>query len=270
MDIIQYKDIELDEKDLNKSQGTKSKVYIKQLKCYKIFTDIFDDERKIIFKKFKEMEGMELKDVILPNELIMKDDLLVGYTMDYFSNSENLYDYFTKERFQDINEILNVTKRVSQMFRNIHSLGIKLQDISFDNILIDNNGNLKICDIDSCSYKNYQGSYISMASHLFYSTCKYKEPVIDESFDNVSLLLSALLTIYHKMIFELRNKDYEKIAKHVQTLQNFKILIKKMYLQLKPQIPYLDDFICDDEHYIIDRNKQVSLTKRICKNYTLE
>lgn len=43
-----------------------------------------------------------------------------------------------------------------------------------------------------------------------------------------------------------------------------------MYLQLKPQIPYLDDFICDDEHYIIDRNKQVSLTKRICKNYTLE
>ena len=270
MDIIKYKDIKLDKSELNKNQGTKSRVYVKNFKCYKIFTDMFDDEKKIIYKKFKEMEGMKIEGVLLPKELIMKDNLLVGYTMDYFSDSIDLYDYFTKDRYQDINEILKTTKRVSKMFKKIHSLGIKLQDVSYDNILIDKKGKIRICDIDSCSYKNYEGSYISMVSHLFYSTCKKEAPVIDESFDNASLLLSMLLTIYHKMIFEMKNSEYEKMAKKVKTLENLKYLINKLYLEFKPSIPYLDEYICDEDHYIIDRNKQVSLIKRINKDYSLE
>ena len=40
-----------------------------------------------IYKKFIDLDGIKIENVLLPKELIVKDGKLYGYTMDYFNNS---------------------------------------------------------------------------------------------------------------------------------------------------------------------------------------
>ena len=50
---------------------------------------------QVILPFFIDMDGIIIDGILLPKELIIDDDKLVGYTMDYFQNSMNLYDFFT-------------------------------------------------------------------------------------------------------------------------------------------------------------------------------
>lgn len=267
MKIIELKDLDIDKMKLSNKQGTQSKVYIKDDKCYKILCGLYDNEKEQLYKKFLDMKDLFIEDVLLPKDLIFDRNMLVGYTMDNFSNSLNLYDYFGKDRFVDVNDILMATKKTSQILKKVHSEGVILQDFSFDNILIDGNNNIKICDIDGCFYNGYRGPYISQIVKYYHELFPQKAININFNFDNQSLLLSMIFTIYHKIVFNINN--YDKLSDQIKTLKKMRAIVKDFFSDPDFKLPYLDELIVDDDHFIIDRNQQVSFVKRLFKNYRI-
>lgn len=267
MDKIKYKDINFKKMKLASVQGTNSKVYIDGDKCYKMLDGLDSNEKRQLLKKFCDMRDIKIDNIILPKELILKNSSLMGYTMDYFPQSINMYDYFTKNRYVDVNEILQATKKAAIILRTAHQNGIVLQDFSFDNILINNSNNVRICDIDGCCYNGYESPFVSMIIHAYYNIFMKKEFTINEKLDKQALLLSMLLTIYHKMIF--RMYDYDILADKIKTLQNIRPIIESLLKNLDTDIPYLDEIICDNDHYMIDRDKQVPAQKRLIKDYKI-
>lgn len=267
MELINLKDVNLSSMNLSMIQGTKSSVYINGNECYKILNGLYIGEKRQLLKKFYDMDGIKIDDVLFPKELIIDDGILAGYTMDYFQDSMNLYDYFTKERFVDVNDIFRATKKASLIVRKVHENGIILQDFSFDNILINKNFNVKICDIDGCKYKENESPFISMIMHNYYDVIMGKRYTLDENFDNQSLLFSMLLAIYHKMHFSM--EDYDTLSDKIKTLKNIRTLVSSLLKDSNTKVPYLDEIISDDDHFIIDRDKQVSPQKRLARNYII-
>ena len=215
MEFINFQDINLSSMHLSKTQGTKSTVYIDNDKCYKILDKLYISEKRKLLEKFIDMDGIIINGILFPKELIIEDDRLVGYTMDYFKDSMNLYDFFTRGRFVDINDIFSAVKKASLIVRKAHENGIILQDLSFDNILSNDNLDIKICDIDGCKYKRKMSPFISMIMHNYYDVFMKKPYTVDENFDNQSLLLSMLLSIYHNMAFSM--DTYDKLSDKTKT-----------------------------------------------------
>lgn len=94
MKTINFQDIHLSSMQLSKIQGTKSSVYTDKDKGYKILDGLYISEKMRLLEKLIDMDGIVIDDILSPKELIIDDDRLVGYTMDYFQNSMNLYDFF--------------------------------------------------------------------------------------------------------------------------------------------------------------------------------
>ena len=126
MQIINFQDINLSSMHLSKIQGTKSSVYTDNDRCYKILDKLYISEKMRLLEKFIDMDGIIIDGILLPKELIIDDDKLVGYTMDYFKDSMNLYDFFTQERFVDVNDIFLAAKKASSIVRRAHENGIIL------------------------------------------------------------------------------------------------------------------------------------------------
>lgn len=267
MEKIKLQDIDLVSMKLCGRQGSTSDIYVDEDKCYKIFTDLSCGEKTQLLEKFYEMDGISIDGILLPKELIFKDSKLMGYTMDYFPDSVCLNDYFTKDRFIDVNDIFLEVKKVSKILRQAHEKDVILQDFSFDNVLIDNNNNIKICDIDGCYYKGNGSPFISMIMHHYYEMLMGNRVRIDKNFDRQALLFSMLVAIYHKTVLNM--KDYDLLSDKIETLKSIRNLIQSLFISARTEVPYLDDIIVDDDHFIIDRNKQVSLEKRLAKDYSI-
>ena len=41
------------------------------------------------------------------------------------------------------------------------------------------------------------------------------------------------------------------------------------FKDLNTKVPYLDEIICDEDHFVIDRDKQISSQKRLAKDYSI-
>lgn len=69
------------------------------------------------------MDGIKINNVLLPQDLIIKDGILDGYTMRYFENSIPLSDKFLK-RYFNCNELFIYVYKASKILRDIHNNGI--------------------------------------------------------------------------------------------------------------------------------------------------
>lgn len=264
MDKIYLGDLNLSELEKFEIQGTKSTMYHSDNECIKILDKLYPDEKAILYKKLLEMDGLILDDVLLPKKLIVQDGKLVGYTMDYFKNYINILDYLTKNRFINCNEIFNVVKKASLILRNIHENGIICQDLSFDNILIDKDGNIKYSDIDGCAYKDYKSPFMPVILKRF--LIDYRKDLffyVSKNTDRISFMLSLFLATYLQELQKLSKKKYHSLSDSIKTLENLREYAN-MLLQCRtlPEIPYIDELIDESDDYVIDRNKQISLGRR--------
>ena len=166
MEKIKSKEIDLSTLHKLQSQGTTSTIYTDGNTCYKFLDGLYPNEKRILHRQFLDMDGIKINNVLLPQDLIVEDGILKGYTMKYFENSIPLSDKFLK-RYFNCNELLIYVEKASRILRDIHSNGIVCQDLSFENILIDNNGNVAFCDIDSCIYKEHHSPFFSIVFKEF-------------------------------------------------------------------------------------------------------
>ena len=207
------------------------------------------------------MDGMTIDGVLMPVSLIMQNDILHGYIMKKFKNSTNLNDYFNNTRYINSADILKAIKKASLILKDIHSKEIICQDLSFDNILIDQDSNIMICDIDGCKYKEHSSPFISLLLKVLINDYR-KEPIyVSENTDRISMMISMFYLMYFEEVQKLTEKEYHSLSDNIKTLENARkyanILIDRNSKIFN--IPYLDELIDENDSFVIDRNKQLSL-----------
>ena len=170
MDKIKLKDINIEQLERLNNQGLNSTCYTDGKICIKMLDDLFPEEKETLKTKLLEMDGINIDGVITPTGLIVENDKLEGIISPYFKDSKNFLEHFERTRYINSKELLTALKKASLILRNIHNNNIIYQDINFANILIDNTGNIKYCDIDSCSYKGYESPYIPvfLSNYMLY------------------------------------------------------------------------------------------------------
>ena len=211
------------------------------------------------------MEGIEIENVLLPKELIVCNGKLEGYTMDYFP-SVSLTDKF-EVRYVDTKKLFDYVYKASKILRDIHRNGIICQDLSFENILVDDNGNVKFCDLDGCSYKGNISPFVSIIMKRFYLDYRKEQMLLSTNLDRVAMMLSFFYIVYAKEIQKMNKKSYSRLAEKSNTLEEMRkyanVLLDKS--TPIPAFPYLDELIWLDDDFVYDRDKQLSLFKRFIR-----
>ena len=260
MEEIKYKEIDLSTLQKLQRQGTKSTIYTDGVICYKFLDGLYSTEKRDLYKKFLDMEEIKINDVLLPQNLIIEDGQLKGYTMPYFANSIPMSDKFLK-RYFNCNELLIYVEKASKILRNIHNNGIICQDLSFENILVDDDGNIVFCDIDGCTYREHTSPFISWLLNNFLIDYRHSELVINEDLDKLSMILSFYLTMYGELLQKITRRQYHTLSDNIQTLENLRDIANMLVDKscLIRDIPYLDEAIDLTDNYEIDRKMVLTM-----------
>lgn len=264
MDKIRLNDIDLSSLKKSKIQGTKSTVYENGDECIKILDGLYPDEKLLLYKKLLDMDGITIDGVLMPVSLVMQNDTLCGYVMKNFKNSINLNDCFNNTRYINCADMLRAIKKASLILKDIHSKGIICQDLSFDNILVDHDSNVMICDIDGCQYKEHNSPFVSLLLKRFINDYRKEKIYLSENTDRISMMISMFYLMYLKEVQKLTKKEYHTLSDNIKTLENARkyanILINRNSKIFN--IPYLDELIDENDDFVIDRNKQLSLKQK--------
>lgn len=268
MEEIKVKEIDISSLQKLKSQGTKSTIYTDGNICYKFLDGLYPEEKRDLHRKFLDMDGMRINNVLLPQGLIIEDGVLTGYTMQYFENSMPLSDKFLK-RYYNCNELFTYVEKSSRILRDIHSNGIVCQDLSFDNILVDAKGNVAFCDIDGCTYKEYTSPFFSVLFKEFLVDYRKSKVSTKEDIDRVSMILSFYLTMYGELLQRITKKQYHILSNNIRTLENLREVANILVDKKSPiqDIPYLDEVIDLTDDYDVDREKVLTLRQRIFRKF---
>ena len=264
MEKIKLNDINFSSLQRLQQQGTTATLYRDGNTCYKILDGLQEQEKEALYRKFLDMDGIEIENVILPKKLIIKDEKLQGYVMDYFKDSMPLSDKFMV-RYVDCKELFDYILKASKILRTIHQNSIICQDLSFENILVDNNSNVAFCDLDGCSYKEHMTPFISVLMKNFFIDYRKEKIPISINLDRISMMLSFYYLIYAEEIQHLTKRQYHKLSNKIVTLENSRQYANMLVDRENPigEIPYLDELIDTNDNYIYDRERQMSLLKRI-------
>lgn len=266
MNKIDLEDIDFSLLKKMSHQGSKSTMYEDEKLCYKILDGLYPFERDLLYKKLMEMDGIKIDNVYFPIDIIFDGDMLVGFTLNKFKNSMSIYDRFFGQ-FIDFKELFIYITKSCQILREIHNNGIICHDLSFDNILVDDSGNIAFCDLDGCYYNGYDSPFISMPMKKLICEYRKEEFVACENFDRISMLVSLYYLIYKKYLYEISKNNLCLLSKNVETLNKTMFYIDSLLNKDKEiiEVPYMDDLIVQTDDYVMDRKKEFSFLRRILK-----
>ena len=264
MEKILLKDVDISKLKKLQQQGTKSSLYRDGHICYKFLDGLYEEEKEQLYKKIFDMDGIKIENVLLPKQLIMKGDRLQGYTMDYFADSMPLSDKF-RVRYVDSKKLFDYVLKASQILKTIHSNEIICQDLSFENILVTEDGNVAFCDLDGCSYISHIAPFISVLMKRFLIDYRDEKIQISTNLDRISMMISFYYLIYTKELQNLTKKEYHKLSDKITTLKNTKTYANELVDRTSTigDIPYLVELIDSNDDYIYDRKKQLSIVRRL-------
>lgn len=268
MNKIKVQDINFSSMNIMSYQGSKSIMYEDENICYKVLKAdcFFSDELDILEKKLMDMDGINIDGVYLPIDLIVNNDKLVGFTLNKFKQSIPIYDKFVG-KYIDFKELFDYIMKACQILREIHDYKIICQDLSFDNILVDNSGNVAFCDLDGCFYNGYESPFISMPMKKLIYGYRGEELVICENFDRISMLVSLYYLIFNRYLYNIPKRNLDILSRDVETIDRTMVYVKDLLKKsnVLPEVPYLDELIVPEDDYVMDREKQFNLLRRILK-----
>lgn len=264
MDRIKLSDIDLKSLQKLPFQGSQSIVYTDGSLCYKFLVGLYFDEKVKLYRKFSDMDGLKIDNVLLPKSLIMKNSELQGYTMEYIKNSLSLEIKFSDNLF-NCKDLFYYVYKASRILRNVHKEGIIIQDLSFSNILVDDKGNVNFIDIDGCSYKRNDSPFISrLLNEFIYDYRGEFNFSINEDLDKISMILEFYELIYNEVLQNITNSYYHYLSDNIHTLENLRRyadMLVNRNCDIR-DLPYLDEVIDLSDDYVIDRVKSLSFQRR--------
>ncbi len=144
--MIQLTKFELN-RFVNKAQGGEAIIYENPQEpdiLYRIYIDYETRDLLEIETKTKYFISIKSKlpeEVVGPQEAVYVDGIFAGYTMKAIMNGQDI-DMLSNAKFMATNKVNNkhslmVIKRVNEIFRQLHKMGILIGDVSGGNIMID-------------------------------------------------------------------------------------------------------------------------------------
>ena len=266
MNRINVQDIDFSLLKTMSRQGSRSIIYEDDDLCYKMFCGLSPYELEILERKLIDMDGIQINGACLPTDLIVNGDKLVGVILGKFKDSISIYDKFSGQ-FIDFKELFDYVVKASQILRKVHDNNIICQDLSFDNILVDINGNVAFCDFDGCSYNGIESPFIAMPMKKLIEGYRKENFVVSKNSDRISMLVSLYYLLYNKYLYSIPRRSFELLSKKVETINRTMFYVDALLDKSKiiPQVPYLDELIIPDDVYVLDREKQFNLLRRILK-----
>lgn len=247
MEIIREEDIDFIKlKRLYCKVNSESIIFYNKTKLYKMFKELSNWQLRRKKTKIELLhDGGELKDVVMPKEQIVNGIYLSGYTMDNIKNSIPIFDFTSRSK--SINEFLNLIYRVSLSLRTIHNdpRNIVVGDLSFSNIIIDENMKHYFVDFDSCMIDKIPMDRIPAILDDYTKKRNIRLREINQDTDKFCLMLSTLYTIFRKDIDHVTMTEFDEKAERVNTLKNMREIvldIKKNGNKI-PNVPYIDEVI---------------------------
>ncbi len=233
--------------------------------CVKIFENIDKEELDKLYRKIREIEGITIDGTIFPIDIILENGILKGFTMEKFENSINLLDYFTCTEKVSCEDIFKAIKKASEILKNIHNHNIIVQDLTFDNILINSEGVIKYSDFDGYAVNNITSPYTSLILKRYIVDYRKDKIEISKSTDRISMMICTFQLLFLKEIQKVSKRSYQKLANNITTIKNlepYKDMLKDRTHPLK-LIPYIDELIDSSDNYIIDRIEQIGRVKAL-------
>ena len=243
MEVVRDRDLNLSGFRHMPSIASTSTLLSSKDKILKVFNNMISpSDREGLLDKYQILPNVE--GLILPEILVVNNDgLLIGYIMEKFQNSMNLNDYYSQSIHLNFTELCNVLLDVINILKKVHDEGIILQDLSFDNILINSEHDVKICDLDACEYNGHYMPFISVLYKNFISDYRGDNIHLgNPNVDKISLMLSFIYIIYMRELQYISLRDYKRLSRHIECLDEIrKILMRKDLHEI--DLPYLDGLI---------------------------
>lgn len=232
--------------------------------CYKIFNEPHSFDNKGLYNNFKDMDGMQIDGVILPQDLIVEDGVLLGYLMPLFKDSMTLSSRFGG-RYLDKSLVVSAFRKASFIIREMHKKGIIFQDVSLENILINGNGDVMICDPDSFSYNGYFPQAYSKIFCRFLIDYRKSKLHKLEDIDRLSLFLAFYYLVFDKEIQKVSKRQYSKLSREMKTVDYLREIRDLLVSKSKElyDLPYLDEFTSNLDAGTLDRGKYLTLGQKI-------
>lgn len=250
MKKISIRDLDFNKLTYKDYYNEESDIYIGNNKLYKLFKSFDYEELENKEKKIEILNNKNLdKSIIIPDIIITQNDCFRGCGMDYIDNTRQLFSY--KKHYNDLNNFMKIVNFVSNVLENsIHKNNIVVCDLSFSNIIIDEELNPYFIDFDSCSVDNIKTQVIASLLSYYY---KYRKVTIDinQNMDRLSLILNTLYIIFRKKIENISLYEYDELKEQIYFLEE----LKELFLELKkqerfiPDVPYISEFIKKEEKY---------------------
>lgn len=139
--------------------GNESTIYFddKNGKAIKIFN--FNDPNLNLARKEKKIrELIKLNDkfptVLLPENIIMCQNVCVGYTMKKLSGFTSIQEFqlMARNQKQDLKYLLKVATNLAQLIKDLHEVGIIIGDFHPDQFMVKDE-TVYVCDTDTWGFK---------------------------------------------------------------------------------------------------------------------
>ena len=193
-------------------------------RVYKIFHEYYENDR-IYFTKEEILQysGINNKTYIWPNDVIIVDNMLIGYTMPYI-NAKNLY--LIDPLKVSLNGLKKALERVNDDTKILTKNNIKLYDVGY-NILYKCN-NISIIDTI-----NYENTFVSQEDNMSCINKEIMEFLVDGYFDYFIENNKVLNNMYNdeltsgiEFINEFKKVLSEYSGNDINYLYNVKELIR--------------------------------------------
>lgn len=259
MERIGIEELDLTGMRKYKNQGNNSTIYENDTKMIKVLDQYYAEEKEELFYKSQVMDYLNIDNVVWPTILYVKNNQVEAYMMEKFSHSKTLTEKYENYGLFDQQRLFGSLKEASLILREIHEEKIIGNDISFDNILINDKGQLKYIDLfDSCHYGPYCSSRFIPSKLKFFMDLYRKgaDFPFDQNMDRLCLLLAAYGLINGKK--DIANFILSKTSTAGNINQCVSTLKKYGSNKGFPTVPYIDE--------LVDSN-DLKPTKTLVKKY---
>lgn len=251
MNFIQGNQIDFNSlSKINCDYNTEAILYRVDDSFYKFYRNIHSEKvKRKAFKLLILNEGITLKNVIVPDTLIVNKELLLGCRMDYIDYSLPLFKFTNIS--SSVNKFLKLVYDVSLSLREIHSdsRDIVVGDLNFNNIIFDSEFNHYFVDFDSSMVDGIASDRIPSMLHLYVKNNGIYKYDINRETDRLCMILNTLYMIFSKRIDFVTMDEYDEKAEKLETLKNMRGIVLKIKNSggKIPVVPYLDELISSND-----------------------
>ena len=221
--------------------NTEAKLYYyDNNRILKLFYNMDENKMYTLQMINKYKKDINIDELFLDFDLALISNKVIATISDYIEgNNLSKVLYSPQILLKDKINILIKIGKVLEKIRKVRSSIISdfyIGDLYEDNILLTNDGNIKIMDMDSCKINNnkaYPSKYLTRLSRRKIFNKKYtldkKNPYIiipNENTDNYCYNMIILNTLYQGDISKLKIQDFYKYLYYLDSIGISKELIK--------------------------------------------